>query len=254
MPRASVYLRTSPAYRRDAFMTGLKTLGYECSDKLFAPARGDVLVMWNRHRHENHIARQWEERGGIVLVAENGYIGKDENGGKLFALAKSWHNGCGTWNVGKTQRWQTAFHPWRSSGDHILVLPQRGIGSEGIAMPTGWVARATRILQTMTRRPIRVRAHPGLAKTEPYDDLKGAWAACTWGSGAAIKALYAGFPVYYELRNWIGATASTHISEIGDIEKPFMGDRLPTFERLAWAQWSAAEIVSGEAFACLLKN
>jgi hypothetical protein len=74
----------------------------------------------------------------------------------------------------------------------------------------------------------------------------------TWGSGAAIKAIAAGIPVFHELECWIGAEAATF--GINDLEHPFLGDRHLMFHRISWAQWTAEELASGEPFRWLLPS
>lgn len=261
MPRAAVLFRSTVSYRRDAFAAGLSRLGYSVEDRpTRAPREGDVLVIWNRRGAEDILAKGYERVGGRVVVAENGYIGKDAAGGKLFALALGHHNGAGAWPEGEPQRFESfgvQLAPWRTNASrgHILLLPQRGIGIPGTAMPSGWLGTAMKQLQRMTERELRIRRHPGSDKTEPYDALAGAHAAVTWGSGAAIKALAAGVPVFAEFRKWIGAGAAA-IFPGHKIEEPVMDDeaRLAMFRRLAWAQWRLAEIETGEAFAWLLKQ
>ena len=250
--KACVLFRDSVAYRREVFRAGLTRLGYEIVERpLTNPAKDDLLVMWNRNPHEEHFARPYVNVGAKIAVSENGYVGKDEKGHKLFALALDHHNGAGRWNVGNDRRWKKELDPYRTDGDFLLILPQRGIGERGIAMDRYWIQTVSTKLARMTKRPIKIRHHPGMSKTDPYDALRGAWAAVTWGSGAAIKALVAGVPVFHGLPGWIGAPAAVCL-EGANIEEPFLGDRLPMFERLAWAQWSVAEVESGEAFACLL--
>lgn len=252
MKRACVFPAERPWHRRELFTLGLQRVGFRVERMFNDPRPGDVVVLWNRNRYEEAWARRFEDCGATVLITENGYIGTDEKGGKLLALAKRLHNGAGEWRVGPPGRWTMPLHPWRSNGDFILVLPQRGIGSPGVSMPMGWAGKVMAHLKTMTQREIRLRPHPGAAKLDPYDALKGAWAAVTWGSGAGIKSLYAGVPVFYDFRSWIGAPASVHLKG-ADLERPFTGDRSPMFERLAWAQWSGSEIESGTAFAHLLE-
>lgn len=82
------------------------------------------------------------------------------------------------------------------------------------------------------------------------DDLANAWAVATWGSGAALKALLMGVPVFHAFPQWIGKAAARPFR--CPIEEPFLDDRLPMFRRLAWAIWSADEIARGEPFRCLL--
>lgn len=217
------------------------------------PAPQDVLLIWNRNGIRDHYAALYEQAGAKVIVAENGWIGKTKDGGKFYSLALNWHNGQGLWKVGSEDRWpmlNTELRPWRESGHHILVLPSRGIGAQRIAMPRDWPGRVVKQLKARTKREVRLRPHPGDSRADLTDDLKDCHAVVTWGSGAAVKAIAAGIPAYFELKNWIGAAAARPLGD--DLEQPFLGDRLPMFQRLAWASWTAAEIETGEPFRCLL--
>lgn len=256
MARTAVcLLRPEPPFRRDAFMDGLIRCGFRVTDDANHRARqSDVLVIWNRYGLKARLADQWEAAGATVLVAENGWIGRDQDGRQLYALCRSHHNGAGAWHVGETDRWSKLnieVKPWRERGDHILVLPQRGFGHRFVAMPLWWPEQIVRRLKAVTKRPIRVRNHPGKSQSEPYDDFRNCWAAVTWASGAGIKAIVAGIPVFYDFQKWIGADAAER--NVERIEEPFLGDRLPMLRRLAWAQWSLAEISAGEPFACLCR-
>lgn len=197
---------------------------------------------------------QFEAAGALIIVAENAYIGKDEEGAKLIALARDYHNGAGRWPESDGgDRWagfNVPLAPWRDGGSRLLVLPQRGFGSPGVAMPMGWTAGVVPTLRKLTDRKIEVRQHPGIHHA-PDPDFTDVWAAITWGSGAAIKALAAGIPVFHQMKKWIGAAAAAKLGE-RPIEEPWLGDRLPMFERLAWAQWRAGEIETGEPFARLV--
>ena len=256
MPTACVRIRTVPVFRFAAFSDGLARVGYQIVPRpLERPAPGDVLVIWNRRASDQRDAKRYEAAGASVIVAENAYLGPPRP--KHFALALSHHNGAGAWRIGPEGRWGgygIELQPWRQDGDHILVLPQRGIGEGGVAMPPGWTGAALASLASRTKRPVRLRRHPGKESVEPYDDLRGAWAAVTWGSGAGIKALAAGVPVFHSLDAWIGAKAALRF-ESADLERPKMDDeaRRAIFERLAWAQWSLDEVQSGEAFAWLMR-
>lgn len=248
MKVASVLLKQQPTYRHHCFVTGLKAVGYSVIYRAqHKPNPGDVLVVWNRHQFQEKVIADYEKAGGIVLIAENGYIGSTK------AIARSFHNGAGTWYQGEEDRWAKLgieLAPWREDGDHILVLPQRGMGSPGVAMPRNWLASVLLHLSNVTKRPVRVRKHPGQNQCISLeDDLKGAWAAVTWGSGAGIKSIVAGVPVFHTMGKWIGASAAT--TNLSDIENPYLGDRLPMLQRLAWAQWTLPEIESGEPFRAL---
>lgn len=257
MPFVCSLFRSPSTYRRDEFLSGLKRHGYHAE---MMPRRnpqpGDILLLWNRKGREDQTAKVYERAAATVLVAENGYI-NGADGQKRYALAIGQHNGAGKWRVGGPERFDAMgieLHAWRS-GDEIVLLPQRGIGAPGVAMPLRWVNTTEAMLKRSTRRKISTRRHPGHLKTEPYEALKHAHCAVTWGSGAAIKALAHGIPVFHGLKSWIGAAAASQLDG-ADIERPKMSDddRLEMFRRLAWAQWDMAQITSGEAFEWLLST
>lgn len=249
--RACVLLRNTPSYKPASFAAGLARHGFVIDAKpQRQPRPGDLLLMWNRNRSFEGYAATYERAGAQVLVAENGYIGTAEDGGKLYALARRFHNGRGEWFVGPEPRRTFQLRDWRETGGHIVLLPQRGIGPAGIAMPSLWVDRVRSRLKLVTDREIRVRRHPGAAKSDPWPDLRGAHCAVTWGSGAAIKAIAYGIPVFHELSGWIGADAARF--GIKNIEDCFVGDRGPMFHRLSWAQWALREVETGEAFEHLI--
>lgn len=248
---ANILLHHSPYYRLHTFSEGLKALGYRIiHDRNTSPTNpDDVLLLWNRNKPHEQIAQRYEQAGATVLISENGYIGKTK------ALAKFHHAGAGDWYVGEEDRWSRLNHevrPWRKDGDHILVLPQRSIGEMGVAMPRNWEITIMDRLRKMTKRPVRLRKHPGKNPTKPLEeDLEGAWAAVTWASGAGIKAICYGIPVFHDLAKWIGAPAATCTFSL---DQPYLGDRSAMLHRLAWSQWTWDEIKSGEAFRYLLEN
>lgn len=248
-------LPTGLHYRRDATETGVRAAGLQLVNRP-RPGRGNVLVTWNRYPAHAGVARSYEANGGRVLVMENGYLGQDEAGHQFYAMALGHHLGAGEWHVGEPGRWRgqrIKLQPWRPDPGpqgHVLVLLQRGIGEAGVTMPSSWPKDLMARLKRETRRPIVVRAHPGKERPPLDPDLKGCWAAVTWASGAGLKAIAAGVPVFHELKSWVGAPAAKF--GIGEIEHPFTGDREPMLDRLSWAQWSLEEIARGEPFKWLL--
>lgn len=251
--KATVILPESEHYRRDAFRRGLERHGYEVDCRWSnAPGDCDVLVIWNRYPRNEAAAGQCEARGGTVLVTENAWLGPEDKASHHFVLCRGHHNGAGTWEVGPYKRFPRLnidVKPWRKSGSEVVLLPQRGMGEPGVAMPEGWEQRALNRLMGATKRSVRIKRHPG-KRPHPPMELEGAHCAVTWASGAAIKAIVDGIPVFYEFRKWIGGMAARY--GVQDIENPFLGDREPMLERLAWAQWTSAEIASGEPFEWLL--
>jgi hypothetical protein len=219
-----------------------------------------VLVVWNRYGHYHNAASVHERAGGLVLVAENGYLGQDENGVQMYALAVHGHNGAGWWPEGDGSRFASLgveVKPWRESGEHIYVRGQRGIGSPEMASPALWHDRAAKSLHSLTRRRVLVKTHPGKPAVDAGQveelkaDLSGAHACVIWSSTVGVRALVEGVPVFYSAPHWIceGAARSGFV----DIESPLMDDaaRLRALERMAWAQWSVKELSSGEPFKLL---
>lgn len=275
--RAFCLIRAEPHYRRDAFMAGLKAAGYDA--RTGAPSSvqaGDVVCMWNRYSENHQLANRVEAAGGIVLVAENGYVGP---GGvsphqmdprEIYALAIGGHNGSGTWAVGGPERWDALgveLKPWRTDGEHILICPNRSFGRPDMIMPLNWAHDVAKRLLRITKRPIRIRPHPGNgAPTKPLaDDLRGAHACVIWSSSAGLQALIAGVPVIREAPHWIAehaawsdivavedsqcaASVMATTDEHDDCGRPF------TMRRLAWAQWHVSEIATGEPFRHLLRK
>lgn len=255
---AVVRIRLDPHYRRAAFVDGLTRAGYGIVERA-SPKHGDVLVIWNRYGGE---ADLWERDGGRVIVAENGYIGVDDNGIQHYALALGGHNGSGTWQSGGNERFENLgieVKPWRSAGEHIVIRGQRGIGSAGMASPPQWHVNASRDLLRLSARRQVIQTHPGKPACDPFvaaeiiNALAGAWAMCIWSSAAGVRALVEGVPVFYAAPHWICAGAA--VRGVGNVEKPQRDDaaRYDALTRMAWAQWSIAEIATGEPFKRLLE-
>lgn len=254
--RAHVAIRELPHYRSDAFQSGLRACGYQIGPELGRPQRDDLLVLWNRYGGCDLVARRYEAAGATVVVAENGYCGRDWRGGVWYQLALNWNAGAGRWPIGGPERaamFDAELRPWRTPGDYALVLAQRGIGGPGVAQPPAWHQRAAVQLERLGHRVV-VRGHPGRHQENEslYAALEGARFAVTWASGAGIKALLHGVPVYHGLERWIGAPASRPFGKA--LPEPFRGDRAEFLTRLAWAQWTVEEIGSGIAFRHLLRG
>lgn len=217
-------------YQRGLFTTGLQKAGLSES-----PAeRCDVLLVWNRYGDPAHWAARVEQRGGVVLVAENASWGNDFANDRWYTIARGVHNTSGMFPIGDAARWDdlgVELAPWRAEGGEVVGLPQRGIGPPGTAMPSRWEPPGCD----------RQRQHPGLSPCVPLEqDLARASKVVTWGSGAAIKALLWGIRVESHMPKWIGEQNNTD------------SGRLAMFRRLAWAQHRVSEIANGEPFVRLL--
>jgi hypothetical protein len=259
--RAYCLIRPQPHYRRDAFVAGLEreAFGVKCAPPGGEPAPGDVLLIWNRYADMQACADRWEAKGGRVVVAENGYIGRDRDGHQRYAIALHGHNGSGTWPRGGPERWRALgvpLAPWREGGDYILVAPNRSFGMRGLAMPGRWADEVVRRLRMVTSSPIRVRPHPGNhAPAVPLErDLERARSVVIWASSVGVHALVAGVPVTCESPFWICKSATRSEPATVNLRPAERPDRLPALERLAWAQWTLEEIAAGVPFRYLLSE
>lgn len=246
-------IRHEPHYRHQAFEAGLQAAGYRLirTPEDWRPRKTDLMVIWNRYGQNADRAGEWERRGGTVLVCENGYYGRDEQGRQYYAIAMGAHNGNGQWPTGGAERLDALnidFQPWRTAGQHILICLQRGIGPPEYAQPNCWDAMIVAELRKLTGRQLKIRPHPGrvTVNTTLAQDLRGAWAVVTWASNAATEALIAGIPVFYCGPHII--TEGAAIAGVETIENPQPGDRLTAFQRMALAQWSVSEIEQGIPF------
>lgn len=257
MPKALCTIRPDPHYRRDAFEAGIRAAGFTLVPAVSKIDPGDLFVCWNRMGSNHTTAKQFEAAGGHVLVAENGYMGKRWMDKEWFAVSRGHHNGAGQWPLGPADRWDgwgAELKPFREGGTEVVLLPQRGIGEPGVAMPTNWTRDTLDILsKRVNRKELRVRQHPGDKEGVPLSiDLRSARCVVTWASGAALKALALGIPVFYSFPDWIGGIGSRPLAEWD--KGPLRDDscRLATFRRLAWAMWTLEEIASGYCFQELL--
>jgi hypothetical protein len=256
-------IRSQPWYRAEAFAKGLKAAGYSVSQNHPVGAPGNVLVVWNRYNHWDDAASRFEKQGGTVLIAENGYLNADGSSPKFsvhkgpkphdyYALGLGFHNDHTKVLASGSQRFRDLgieLKPWRTEGDHILVCPNRSFGRPERIMPPDWAEKAQKRLQSLTKRPVRVRSHPGNnAPQRPLsEDLKGCWAVYVWSSSVAVHALAAGIPCFIEGGYQILKPASA----TGSPDNPVCPERLPHFETLANGQFQLREIERGEPFKLL---
>ena len=258
-PKAYCRIRPQPHYRREAFVQGLAAAGWQVEDNYPAgkPGPGDVLVIWNRYGEGEAAADAWEKFGGRVFVAENGYVGLDGHGVQYYALSVSQHCGAGRMPTGDGSRWDRlgiALQPFRDGGSHLVIRGQRGIGSRLMASPQDWHRRLAAQLARTTQRPVKLLDHPGKPACDPdvVDGLRKSFekahACLVWSSAAAIRALIEGVPVFFDAPHWICEGAA--VKGMADLERPKRDDaaRLAALQRMAWGQWTIAEIAGGEPF------
>jgi hypothetical protein len=143
------------------------------------------------------------------------------------------------------------------NGGHILICGQRGVGSHEMASPFDWhVALHKKLARDFDGLfEIRTRLHPGnFAPRVPLvDDLRYAAACVIWSSACGVRALVEGVPVYYDAPHWVCSDAARQVRVLG--RSPIITPAADweatgrSLNRMAWGQWSVAEIEQGEPFA-----
>jgi len=250
--KAICLIRAEPNYRRDAFVNGLKRAGYALVESGQPDSSLDFLVIWNRYGSSGAMADAWERNGGTVLVAENGYLGKDAFARQYYALSIHGHNGSGRWPSGDGARFAALnieLQPWVRREGYSLVCGQRGIGTRLMASPPDWHKGAAVRLKKQGN-PVMVRTHPGNHEPQvPLEtDLARARDCVIWSSSSGVKALVLGIPVRFDAPFWICSEAASRL------EDPLKYDdeaRLKAMQSMAWAQWSVEELESGMPFMLL---
>lgn len=243
-------IRSEPHYRRSAFDEGMKRAGYTLTPAAHPTGPNDVLCMWNRHRGANEQrALAWEAAGGVVLVAENGYLQRVDK--SMYAISVGQHNGAGWFPVGDDDRFSKLgfeVKPWRRGGGEILVRAQRGLGSTLMASPTGWAETTANKLRVSMTCPARVVPHPGDKGKQEADarNLEHAAFLAIWSSAMGVRALVEGVPVSYWAPHWVCASAAAR----GSLLPVVIGDesRRKALHKMSYGQWSPEEIATGEVF------
>jgi hypothetical protein len=262
MPKAYVHLRDGPHYRKQAFITGFARLGFSVvqGQPEHPMQPGDVGLIWNKTARSQQTVKMAQIGGCPVMVAENGYVGKDAQGIQPYALALDGHNGSGRWHAPNSSRME-ALHldlkplkdplPFQSN---ILVADQRGIGSDLMRSPPRFGASAVATLQSRGFSA-HLRPHPGrnTPATTLVDDLANCAALVVWSSNCATTAIIAGLPVYYAAPTMACTPAVVPFNHgLGIGALPSEADRLQGLTKMAWAQWFISEITSGEPLKLLL--
>lgn len=171
-------------------------------------------------------------------------------------------------------KWDTfsKFHgvtakPWRSNGNHILILCQRSNGWNLFGSnQERWLYKTITKIKKHSDRPIVIRMHPGdrnrfsliNAMKERYgssitisenpnifQDLRNCWCSVGYNSTPNVVSIIEGVPAIISdgVNSWASGMASTMLNSI---ENPLMPDRNEWIHRVANIHWSNQEIKSGK--------
>jgi hypothetical protein len=267
---ARVLLRQRPEYPWEVVRDGLARLGYEVSFEVRQPAPAELLVTWTPWRGTvvDRYGEAHRAAGGTWLVLENGYLRSAYRGDRYYCLGLNGFNGVGDHRAqgSPADRFLDLSRPalpWRTSGDHILLIGQNGGADHRYTMPAGWLDDVVERLRCLTPRPIhylpkRQRPqffqyrHDNVTLREDSLErcLEDAWCAVTYNSKAAVEALLSGIPALYDGQN--SAIQACVAPGIQLVERPPTPNRAQLLADLAYAQWSTAELATGRPFARFL--
>jgi hypothetical protein len=157
--------------------------------------------------------------------------------------------------------------PWRTEGNHILILCQRPKGWNMMGNDQDqWLDKMISKIRKHSQRPIVVRMHPGdgtrfkqiekiqkrygkaisiSEKENIRDELVNCWCAVGFNSTPNVVSVILGVPVYLEdpRHSWAADIAFTDLSLI---ENPPTPDRTQWVKRIANIHWSNDEVVQGK--------
>lgn len=240
--RACICVPVTNGYPLAGLTQGLQRLGYEVTRE----ADADLLLTWSPWIGSDRAAlvQTFTARGKPVIVAENGWLTPIRTT-RYYQLALDGWNGTGRYPTGGAERWSEfglVPESWRDGiGDYMLVIKQRGHRSDPRTMPPSWAPRL--------RTSLPIRHRPPNSPTPLEADLARAAAVHVWTSNVASIAVVKGIPVVYHGPTLMVADLATKAGGEPNVRP----DRLPVLQRLAWAQWTEAELATGEPFARLLR-
>ncbi len=219
----------------------------------------DLVVFWG-HRQRAIIAAQ-RERGLPYLVAERAYIGDRFH---YTSLGYNGLNGRAQFDNAHCtdparfdQHFPGALKPMQPAGRTALVIGQVPNDAALVDVPgmnlDAWVRQMQAQIPKLMGLPVRYRAHPQVAPslTTLEEDLADAAVCVTWNSNSGVIAALAGVPVIAMGPGSMAApVASDHLSLFYPDEQA----RRDWAARLAWCQWTPAEIADGTAWAHLRRR
>ena len=163
--------------------------------------------------------------------------------------------------------------PWRTTGNHILVLCQRPKGFNMFTDQEVWLDKAVAKIRKHSRRPIMIRMHPGdgtrfkqiekiqkkygtsviISEHENIRDaLANCWCTVGINSTPNVVAAIEGIPGYVEdpSRSW---AADVAFNDLALVETPPMPDRSEWIHKIANIHWSNDEVRSGALWTAIKK-
>jgi hypothetical protein len=161
--------------------------------------------------------------------------------------------------------------PWRTHGNHILILCQRPKGFNMFTDQEVWLDKTIKRIRKSSSRPIMIRMHPGdgtrfkqiekiqkkygtsvtISEHENIRDaLVDCWCTVGINSTPNVVAAIEGVPGYVEdfAHSW---AADIAFNDLGLVENPPLPDRSEWIHKIANIHWSNNEVRSGKLWAAI---
>lgn len=213
----------------------------------------------------------YRARGGHFAYLDLGWWGRKPRKDVLGGFHKVSINGRepgayfrGNYATDRFCRHGLTVAPWRPSGAHILLagMSAKSAKTRGLR-PQEWEMSMIAAIRALTDRPIVYRPKPSWLEATPLPGtifsfpetpvetaLRDCWMVVTLHSNVAVDALLAGVPV-----NVAEGVAAEFSTPLAALESPLRQDgREQLMADIAYSQWSAKEMASGEAWRHLLER
>ncbi len=234
-------------------------LGYTLEDnfrkKIIDQLKGNKIPAIFVDSNILHYARQeheWHRYSLNSVYPSKGIYFFNEPDKTKWDRYSQWHN--------------MSLKPWRSAGEHVLILCQRPKGWNMLGNDQDqWLDKTISKIKKYVDKRIRVRMHPGDGTKEKQieklkkrygdnieistvanikEDLINCWCAVGYNSTPNVVAALEGVPVYVEdpKNSWAADVAFTDLHEI---QNPPMPDRTEWIHKIANIHWSNDEVKNG---------
>jgi hypothetical protein len=247
----------------EAFLQSCRTTGWEvvkdCMDS-------DAAVIWSqlwagRMKSNQLIWQHYRQQNKPVIVLEVGSIQRNFTW-RVMLNGRHCPLTVGN-NSDRARQFGIVAHPWRTTGDKILIALQRSDSNLWHDMPAvgQWLNHQIQLIKQYTNRTIVVRPHPrqpipldGVLIQNPmqlpgtYDDfdfidsLQDVYAVINHNSSCAVQSILGGIPAVTSSASIAASVSATSIADINCLPRP---DRQQWVNDLAWSEWTVEEIAAG---------
>ena len=262
-----------------AMHAGIPGAGYKPLESYTVREAPDVAAVFGVYEKTDpysafvgRIAEVQHYLGKRTLVLTKGFVKRDEYYAVGWGGKKGWADFCSRNSPSdRAKALGVELKPWNLDGEHYLLIGQVPWGADTQHVQHfEWVANTLIRLRLITDTPVVFRPHPSMEgdATELYNEMRSqgvivdtehkpiseslekAKIVLTFNSNVGVDALLAGKPVLaFDEGSMVYEASRHHVEYILDPGLILAGlDRQRWLNDLAYAQWTPAEMESGEAW------